>query len=34
MEMGLPAKASFNLIGQLGLGLLVTYAGYFAGPRT
>ena len=28
IEMGLPAKAALNLIGQLALGLLLTYAGY------
>ena len=33
IEMGLPAKAALNLVGQLGLGLLVTYAGYAAGLR-
>ena len=34
IEMGAPMKAGLNLAGQLVLGLLVTYAGYYIGLRT
>ena len=34
IEMGAPMRAGLNLAGQLVLGLLMTYAGYYIGLRS
>ena len=34
IQIGAPMKAALNLAGQLVLGLLVTYAGYYIGLRS